>query len=258
MYKNTVIVAAIVFITLFTASVTTFSQKEEVQQVILTDFIKQYTDYGQHADPAYREIYNVLNLFDNKVNTTYSFWSQLGDSGFVADLKGPMEQQVCGAELYVFNPQNSPFVLRLGDKEITGSLDSTVKKIDIPDCVKQIDKISLDIDGSTSTDLENAKWTTLEELKIFTKNVIPPVCPPNTKWDADLQKCVPINPPIDNGTDITNSNITLNVSGSTITINADETSEIIIPQKQSLIPEKEDEDEDEDEKKDKKKKGDKD
>src|SRR5688572_12215927 len=230
MYKNTVIVAAIVFITLFTASVTTFSQKEEVQQIILTDFIKQYTDYGQHADPDYREIYNVLNLFDNKVNTTYSFWSQLGDSGFVADLKGPMEQKVCGAELYVFNPQNSPFVLRLGDKEITGSLDSKVKKIDIPECIKQIDKISLDIDGSTSTDLENAKWTTMEEIKLFTKNII---CPPNTKLDPNTQKCIPIDLPDNNGTDITNSTITLNVSSSTITINADETSKVIIPQKQS-------------------------
>lgn len=252
MYKNTVIVAAIVFITLFTASVTSFSQKEEIKQIILTDFIKQYSDYGQHTDPPYREIYNVLNLFDNKVNTSYSFWSQLGDSGFVADLKGPMDQQVCGAELYVFNPQNSPFVLRLGDKEITGSLDSTVKKIDIPDCVKQVNKISFDVDGSTSTDLESAKWTTMEEIKLFTKEIIPPVCPPNTKWDSNTQKCVPIDPPVNNGTNITNSTLTFNVSGSTITINADETSKVIIPQKQSIIPQEQTEIPDDDDKNDKK------
>lgn len=258
MYKNTVIVAAIVFITLFTASVTTFSQEEKVKQIILTDFIKQYSDYGQHDDPAYRETYNVLNLFDNQVNTTYSFWSQLGDAGFVADLKGPMDQQVCSAELYVFNPQNSPFVLRFGEREITGSLDSTVKKIDIPSCVKQVDEISFDVDGSTSTDLESAKWTTIEEIKLFTKDIIPPVCPPNTKWDPNTQKCVPIDPPpVNNGTNITNSTLTFNVSGSTITINADETSKIIIPQKQSIIPENQPiiEENDEDDKKDKKKKG---
>jgi hypothetical protein len=254
MYTNIVTVAAIVFITLFTASVTSFSQKEEINQVILTDFIKQYSDYGQHTDPAYREIYNVLNLFDNKVNTTYSFWSQLGDSGFVADLKGPMDQQVCSAELYIFNPKNSPFVLHIGNKEITGSLDSTFKKIDIPNCAQQVDKISMDIDGSTSTDIESAKWTTIEELKLYTKKIIPPVCPPNTKWDSGQQKCVPINPPpVNNGTDITNSTLTFNVSGSTITINADETSKVIVPQKQSIIPENnDDKNEEDDDKKDKK------
>ena len=155
-------------------------------------------------------------------------FSQLGNSGFTVNLQTPLDKDkpVCSAEIYVLNPKNTAFLLTVGNKSFEGKLDATMIPVNFaPNCAFDVSQIKLDIKSP------NNLYNPIEEIKLFTQKqdppIEPPVCPPDSYWDSKLKKCVAINPPIGNNTAIVNSTIALTVSNSTITIDADEGSEII-------------------------------
>lgn len=244
-----IIVAISLSLSLLFGTATIFGQQPiEKEQIIIKYNLKQYTDYGNYPQSDYRDVFNPFKAFDNQLRTETvknSAWSQLGDSGFTVTLNNPLDKPICSAEINVYNPQNSPFLLTIGNKSIEGVLDSTLKQVSIGgnECAGNVDKIKLDVKAT-------GKWTSISEIKLFTEKKIPPieppVCPPGSYYDDKLKQCVQVSNPI-NGTVITNSTIALNVSNSTVTVNADDSSNIVI---QKIEQDKEDEEEQEEEEED--------
>ncbi len=206
------------------------AQEQEKQQVIITDNIKNYSIYGNDkVSSDYREIYTPLKAFDNlepNAQVTHTYWSDYGDAGFIVNLKGNLDRAICSAEILQPTPRNAPFLLTLNSKSVEGVLDATTKTVSFPECVKNVNEIKLDVKAPD-------KWTTLSEIKLFTNKIIPPVeppiCPPGTYWDSTLKKCVENVPGKINQTIlVTNSTINFDVVNSTLKINADNVSSIII------------------------------
>lgn len=195
----------------------------EQKQIIIQDNIKNYTIYGSDKlKPGYADTYNPTNLFDNllpNATVTSTMWSDYGDAGFIVNLKNQLNKPICSAEIFVFSPKNSPFLLTLGNQAVEGVLDSTKIPISFEDCVKNLKTIKFDVKAKD-------KYTSLQEIKLFTEEKIPPIeppiCPPKSYWDDKLKICVEITNPV-NGTSIVNSTISMKVSNSTINILADST-----------------------------------
>lgn len=199
------------------------------KQIIIKDNIKSSDDYGLETSTDYVTTFTPEKAFDNILlspQVKNTAWSQRGDAGFTVDLANVLKDPVCSAEIFVKNPQSQPFLLTVGNKSIEGILDSTIKTVSFaPDCIKSADQIKFDVKQPFNV------WSPIEEVKLYTDEIIPPidppVCPPNMHYDANLKKCVENENPVTNGTTFVNATISLNVSNSTITINADENSKVI-------------------------------
>lgn len=212
----------------------------EKQQIIIKDSIKDFEDYGLETATDYIETFTPPKAFDNLLLSPQiknTAWSQRGDAGFIVNLNNVLSQPICSAEIFTKGPMNSPFLLTIGNKSVEGLLDTTTKTVSFgPECAKAVSQIKFDVKQNFDV------WSPIEEIKLFTEKVIPPidppVCPPGTYYDSVLKKCVQIENPIENGTAIVNSTLLLTVSNSTITINADETSKVIANNPTILSPNK--------------------
>lgn len=220
------------------ASFANVNAQVEKQQIIIKDNIKSYEDYGLETSTDYIETFTPPKVFDNLLlspQVKNTAWSQRGDAGFIVNLNNVLSQPICSAEIITKGPMNSPFLLTIGNKSVEGLLDTTQKTVSFgPECAKAVELIKFDVKQAFDV------WSPIEEIKLFTEKVIPPidppVCPPGTYYDANLKKCVQIENPIENGTAIVNSTISLTVSNSTITINADENSKVIANNPTILSP----------------------
>lgn len=223
------------------------------KQIILKDNIKSSDDYGLETSTDYVTTFTPEKAFDNILlspQVKNTAWSQRGDAGFTVNLNNQIKEPVCSAEIFTKGPQSQPFLITVGNKSIEGLLDSTIKTVSFaPDCVKNVDQIKFDVKQPFNV------WSPIEEIKLYTDEIIPPidppVCPPNMHWDANLKKCVEndTNPPLGNGTTFVNSTLSINVSNSTITINADENSKVIANNPGQVnvpVPDQNDDDQEED------------
>lgn len=226
---------------------------EEEQIIISNDNFQNYTRYGEYTKFDYIQTYTPLKLFDNLLpnqNITHTYWSEFGNAGFTIFLKSPLQKSVCSVEIYDKEPRNAQVVLKLGNEKrvIQGKLNATLNSINLLECVKDVQKIKFDVKA-------NNQWTTLAEIKLFSKQKLPPIeppytCPAGQHFDIAQNKCVPdsIPPPpllppppppspsnnatttttTNTMTTITNSTLKFDVSNSTLEINADTTSDILI------------------------------
>ena len=238
--RDTVIVSSISFLVLACTlifGVATAQQETGKQQLFIkNNNIKSITDFGEYLDPAYREFYKPYNLFDNLTNT-WSFWSQYGSSGFQVELKNPLDKLVCSVDIGVKDPtKNIPFGLVVSNaqtsKTVQGVLDSANKNVDIPQCIPNLNGIEFTFNPTL-----DPKWTILSEVKLFSNSSVvvppvdPPICPAGQHYNDQAKKCeddVPPTPPINETVFVTNSTVNFDIKNSTMTINADSVSEIII------------------------------
>lgn len=241
-----IIVAALLTSTAIFNNIGNAQQEEKKQVYISSDNIKKVDSIGDYKGEKHVKFYTPNKLVDNLTNSI-SFWSQNGDSSFSIELKKAIPDPICSLEIGVKEPQlKTPFTIKLsnssGYKQAAGVLDQANKKATIEKCLNNVDKIGMSF-KPTSQVIED-RWTILSEIKLFTDTNIdvppvePPICKPNEHVEGD--KCVPnppeppVEPPIGVNGSITNSNVTLMVSNSTVTIIADETSSIVTP---TVIPE---------------------
>jgi hypothetical protein len=253
------------------------AQQEEKKQIFISNSdISKVTSEGDYKGEKHVTFYTPYKLVDN-ITSSYSYWSQNGDSNFSIELKNPISSPVCAIDIGVLEPElKTPFTIKVSNasafKQANGQLDQPSKKASIDKCLTNVNKIEMSF-KPTSQVVED-RWTILSEIKLFTDTSIvvpppdPPICKPNEHLEGDV--CVPNPPPVEppsnniNGT-ITNSNVTLMVSNSTVTIIADETSSVVTP---TAIPDdivatsdpndKSDEEEEEQEKEDQKEEEEKD
>ena len=215
---------------------------EKKQVFISNDNIKKVDSIGDYKGEKHTSFFTPNKLVDNLTNT-YSFWSQNGDSSFSIELKEAIPSPICALDIGVKEPElNTPFTIKLSNssafKQASGILDQANKKATIDKCLNNVNKIEMSF-KPTSLNVED-RWTILSEIKLFTDTsiVVPPVDPPICKPDEHIEgdKCVPnpVDPPTNVNGSISNSNITLMVSNSTVTIIADEKSSIVTP---TVIPE---------------------
>ena len=227
-------------------SVNAQKSTEEKKQIFISNSdISKVTSKGDYEGAKHVAYYTPYKLVDN-LTTSYSYWSQNGDSNFAIELKKSLTDPVCSIDIGVLEPAlKTPFTIKLSNatafKQASGILDQANKKASIDKCLTNVNKIEMSF-KPTSQVVED-RWTILSEIKLFTDtNIVipppdPPICKPNEHLEGD--KCVPNPPPVEppsnnlNGT-ITNSNVTLMVSNSTVTIIADETSSVVTP---TVIPE---------------------
>lgn len=231
--RDTVIVSSIPILVFFFLSVAIFgtvNAQVEKEQVFIKDNIKNYTGYGSdQISSDYRDIYNPAKAFDNLLPTTEmpnAMWSDYDNSGFIIHLQNKLDKSICSADILQSTPKNSPFTLTVGSKTVEGVLDSTLKSVTFPECAKNVEQIKLNVKAPE-------KWTSISEIKLFSEKKIPPpeppVCPPGTYWDSNLEKCVENIPnPVNQTILITNSTINFDVTNSTLKIKADKVTDIII------------------------------
>jgi hypothetical protein len=203
---------------------------EKEQVFINKDNIKNYTSHGSPlVSSDYRDVYNPTKVFDNLLPTTdvpNTKWSDYDDADFTILLKNKLDRVICSAEIIQETPRNSPFLLSLSTQSVEGVLDSTTKTVTFPTCVKDVKDITLQV-------IAPDKWTSISEIKLFTDKKIPPpeppICPPGTYYDSNLEKCVENVPnPVNQTVLVTNSTINFDIVNSTLKIHADSISNIII------------------------------
>ena len=235
-----------------------FAQDQIVkdQIIIPKENLKNFTDVGDFTQTDYRETFNPFKAFDNLLRTPQvknTVWSNHGDvTGFTVNLNEPLNKAVCSADIYVIKPQGSPFQLTVGNKTVEGVLNSNLKQLTFggseqKTCVENVSTIQLNVQPGMGT-----KWTSIEEIKLFAEKTIPdiepPVCEPGYYYDSVLKQCVKIEKPVDNST------IILNVSNSSIIVNADADSNVVVNQPSQSVEAEEAQDEQEDEEDEDKKK----
>lgn len=212
---------------LFPASIAIINAQVVKEQIILDkNNIKSLTGFGAYEaiDPEYVSFYNASNLFDNKINS-YSFWSEYGNSGFNLELNQPLNNNVCGVEINVLNPQNTSYIFKINNNTFNGILNTQTVTGDFDPCIKDMTKLSMNFAAPN-------KWTTLSEVKLFSNETIiiePPVCQPGTHYDPILKKCVPdvITKPNQTNIVLNNTNVTMTAIDSTLKINLEGDSTVI-------------------------------
>ena len=225
------------------SSIIAQQEEEEIiqeQQVFINNNIQNITAYGEYKDSNYNKYYKPSNLFDNSIKQD-SWWSQYGKSGFTVFLKEPIPK-ICNIDIEVAQtPQNSPFVLSLGDskKVFNGSLSSNVVKPDFgEECAENVSNIKMDITESKT------KSNKLAELRLFTYVTITPpppepvICEPGYSFDVTTQQCVPNEQLPQNITNITISNTKaiMDVSDSELVINLGNNTSVTLPNLEVTAP----------------------
>lgn len=221
----------------FLIPIMVISANAELKQILIDkDNIKSLTSYGKFNQTYYTNFYNASNLFDNNL-ADYSSFSDWKQSGISLELKKPLDKPVCGVELHAINPKNQHFKLQINNITFTGFLNLPFASGTVTPCEKDVSSIKIDFTPDKSLPIEK-QWTTVSELKLFTNGTVidpePPVCPPGTHWDKDLEKCVPdviSGPGGGNATTINldNTNVTMNVKNSNMSVTLDENSTISFP-----------------------------
>jgi hypothetical protein len=194
-------------------------EEQPEQQIPITNTnIKSSKSFGQIVNPDYTGFYTVSNLLDNTVNDI-SFWSQAGKSSFYVELDSIMDNyQVCSAELNVYNPKGTPYLLDIGvSKNYTGVIDQTTEKIQFDKCVKNMDELLMIFD------LPDKSFISIAEMKLFGKKIGTDT-PPSPTPNPDPTPTPPPQPgPYHNATkiNIQNSTAEIDIKNSTVTFKFD-------------------------------------
>ncbi|MDF2736338.1 MAG: hypothetical protein K0S93_194, partial [Nitrososphaeraceae archaeon] len=174
---------------------------------------------GEVIDPTYTNYYTVSNLLDTIINDK-SFWSQAGKSSFYIKLDNALDNyQVCSAELNVYQPKSTPYLLDIGvSQNYTGVLDQTTEKIQFDKCVKNMDEIYMIFDNPSGS------YVSISEISLFGSKlgettpttIIPPTLEPTitpTPQQPQTENATKIN--------IQDSNAEIDIKNSTITFKFD-------------------------------------
>lgn len=230
----TIIIAVALFCTAITATV---NAAHSGKQVLISSNIESSDSFGKWNNTDYTNFYNVRNLFDNSTDEVSS-WSQYGESGWNVKLQPPLNNNICGVEIDVVTPKNTPFSFIIGNNatnaEVSSVLDNNKEVINIDNCIKNVTAL-----GFISTAPGN--WTTLSEVKLFTNETggtipDPEPCPEGTHKDPVTGLCIPDEEPepepevpanITKLT-ITNSTVLANITDSKVILNSSGDSQVIV------------------------------
>lgn len=230
------------------------------KQVLISNNIQTIDSFGKYNDTEYTNFYNVRNLFDNATNS-WSFYSNLGPSGFIVLVQNPIDKPICSVELDVYNPKNTPFNFNIGNPStsanINGVLDNSKEIINIDNCINDVKTISMKFDPPKTLPAKD-KWITLAEMKLFSNAttgpgpVEPPICKDGYHYDPIKKICVIDIPTHTNVTSITITNSTafMNVTDSKIVLNINEDSTVIHNNAQLEEMEEDNKNDDDDDKED--------